>query len=433
MKIKVKQASYDEVMAKAPGKTKKPKKPNILFRTLLKVASLPDLIATRFCCKRIGMKQLGRRESALFLMNHSSFIDLEIAASILYPRPFNIVCTTDGFVGKNWLMRQLGCIPTKKFVFDISLVRNMIYAAHGLHSSILMFPEAGYCLDGTAVTLPRSLGKCIKLLGIPVVMIRTYGAFSRDPLYNNLQKRRVKVSADMTYLLSKEQIEQMDPEQINDVLREQFTFDHFRWQKENGVRISEPFRADCLNRVLYRCPHCNTEGQTEGKGTTLTCHACGAVYELEETGTLRRTDGGEGAFSYVTDWFAWERECVRRELLDGSYRLDVAVDIYMLIDTKCLWRVGEGRLVHTADGFTLDGCDGKLHYEQKPLSSYSLNSDFYWYELGDVISIGDHKRLYYCFPRDAGDVVAKTRLAAEELYQLCRKDKDTDVKEQEDA
>ena len=135
----------------------------------------------------------------------------------------------------------------------------------------------------------------------------------------------------------------------------------------------------------------------------------------------------------MTDWFAWERECVRRELLDGSYRLDVAVDIYMLIDTKCLWRVGEGRLVHTADGFTLDGCDGKLHYEQKPLSSYSLNSDFYWYELGDVISIGDHKRLYYCFPRDAGDVVAKTRLAAEELYQLCRKDKDTDVKEQEDA
>ena len=159
MKIKVKQASYDEMLLKTRKKEKKPLRPNIFFRTLLKLVSLPDLIATRFHCNKIGMEKLGRRENALFLMNHSSFIDLEIAASVLYPRRFNIVCTTDGFVGKRWLMRQLGCIPTQKFVFDISLVRNMIYAAHGLHNSILMYPEAGYCLDGTAVTLPKSLGK----------------------------------------------------------------------------------------------------------------------------------------------------------------------------------------------------------------------------------------------------------------------------------
>ena len=34
-------------------------------------------------------------------------------------------------------------------------------------------------------------------------------------------------------------------------------------------------------------------------------------------------------------------------------------------------------------------------------------------------SIGDNRCLYYCFPK-AGYPVAKTRLAAEELYKLCK-------------
>ena len=35
-----------------------------------------------------------------------------------------------------------------------------------------------------------------------------------------------------------------------------------------------------------------------------------------------------------------------------------------------------------------------------------------------MICIGDRKALYYCFPQCKGDVVAKTRLAAEELYKI---------------
>jgi hypothetical protein len=111
---------------------------------------------------------------------------------------------------------------------------------------------------------------------------------------------------------------------------------------------------------------------------------------------------------------------VRREIEAGEYSLDVPVDIYMLIDTKALYRVGEGRLAHNTEGFHLTGCEGKLDYRQKPLASYSLNADYYWYEIGDVIGIGKGDVLYYCFPREAGDVVAKTRLATEELYDLAR-------------
>lgn len=416
MKIKVKKKTYEEVMALPRAKHSPPLKPNILFRTLLKIVSTPDLWATHFTCRRIGMEKLGKREPCLILMNHASFIDLKIASCILYPRPFNIVCTADGMVGKRWLMRQLGCIPTQKYVADMRLLRDMVYAVRKKKSSVLMYPEAGYSFDGTATPLPDTLGSCVKLLGVPVVMIRTRGAFARDPLYNNLQLRRVKTSAEMEYLLSPEQIKAMKPDEINQVLKEQFSFDYFRWQKENGVKVKEPFRADHLDRVLYQCPHCRTEGQMEGKGTTLTCHACQKTWEMTELGEMAATQG-DTEFSHIPDWYRWQRENVREEIETGAYSLDVSVDICMLIDSKALYRVGEGRLRHDENGFTLTGCDGKLNYTQKTLASYSLNSDYYWYEIGDVIGIGNTDALYYCFPKEKYPV-AKTRLATEELYRM---------------
>ena len=421
MKI-VKGWSYADVLAKPRKKDKKPARPSFLFRTLIRALSISDLKATNFKYKSVGMEKLSKKEPCLILMNHSSFIDLKIVNKIFYPRKYNIVCTGDGFIGRNWMMRQIGCIPTKKFVTEVSLLHDMGYAIKRYKSSILMYPEASYSFDGTATPLPESLGRCIKMMGIPVVVIISEGAFLRDPLYNNLQLRKTDVSATVEYLLSPEEIKTMSPKDINALLKERFSFDNFKTQQEKGVIIDEPFRADHLNRVLFKCPHCLAEGKTEGKGVELICHACGKRYELTENGFMKALEG-ETEFDHIPDWYKWERECVRKEIIDGTYSLDVAVDIFAMVDTECIYSIGEGRLTHSREGFHLTGCGGELDYTQKPLSSYSLYADYYWYKLGDMICVGDKDILYYCFPKNAGDVVAKTRLAAEELYKVIRAEK----------
>lgn len=417
MKIKIKEMDYEKVMALPKAKHIQPKKPMMAFRLLLKALSAGELKATNFTYKNTGMERLGKNEPALILMNHSSFIDLKIASTVLFHRPFNIVCTSDGFVGKDALMRLIGCIPTNKFVTDVRLVSDMRYALQTLKSSVLLFPEASYSFDGTATPLPKSLGKCIKLLKVPVVMITTHGAFSRDPLYNGLRLRNVDISAEVEYILSPDDIENSTVESINAILKEKFSFDNFKWQQENSVKISEDFRAEGLNRVLYKCPHCLKEGRMEAFGTKIKCVECGKEYELTEYGFLKAASG-ETAFSSVPQWYAWEREQVREEISSGNYKLDVPVDIMVLKDTKAIYKVGEGRLVHSPGGFELTGCNGRLDYKQKPGASYSLYSDYFWYEIGDMICIGDKNVLYYCFPKCRGDIVAKTRLAAEEIYKL---------------
>ncbi len=423
MKIKTKHLSYNKVMQLDRPKHRLPLRPVWLLQLLVRIVSGFELLATKFTYRTRGMEKLGKKEPCLILMNHSCFMDLKIASKIFFPRRYGIVCTKDGFIGRSRLMRWLGCIPTLKFYSDIAPIGDMEYMLKEKKTSVLMFPEVSYSFDGRQTPLPRKMGALLKKLDVPVVTVITKGAFARDPLYNGLQKRKVKVSADVTYLLSREDIRQKSVRELSTILDETFHFDSFAWQKENNVQINEPFRADGLHRVLYRCPHCGKEGRMEGKGILLTCRSCGKAYELTPLGQLQAQDG-QAVFTHIPNWYAWQRGLVRNELENGTYRLETRVDIGVQVDYKALYLVGRGKLVHDENGFHLTGCHGKLDFIQGPLTSYSLNCDFYWYEMGDVICIGNRDVRYYCFPKSS-DVVTKTRLAAEELYKLKKRRKAT--------
>ena len=422
MKISVKNLDFDKAMAKKRPVHKKPKKIGIFWRCLIRLLSVFGMMGTKFRYTSERMELLGKDEPCLILMNHSCFLDLQIASKIFFPRHYNIICTSDGFVGlgglMGWLMRTIGCVPTQKFVTDLGLVQDMSYCFKELKTSVLMYPEASYSFDGTATPLPRKMGVLLKKFDVPVVMVETFGAFSRNPLYNELQVRKgVPITAKVRLLYTREEIKEKTVKELSDGLDEAFGFDHFKWQKETGLEINEPFRADGLNRILYKCPHCLTEGSTVGKGTTLKCHHCGKEWELTSLGEMKALEG-ETEFSHIPDWYAWERSQVRQELLDGTYKLSKEVDIAVMTDYKAIYKIGEGLLEHDINGFRLTGCGGRLEYAQKPQACYSLYADYYWYEIADMICVGDNDKLFYCFPKGDGDVVAKTRLATEELYKL---------------
>lgn len=420
MKTSVKHMDYDKVTSIPRYQHKSPKKPNFFWRILIRILTIFGMAGTKFKYEVEGLEEL-KKEPCLILMNHSCFLDMQIAHRILFPKHFCIVCTSDAFVGMggfmSWLMRQIGCFPTQKFVTDLGLISDMNYALKTLKTSILMYPEASYSFDGTATALPRKMGVILKKFDVPVVMIETFGAFSRNPLYNELKVRKsVPVSAKARCLFTQDQVRNLSVKELSDGLDEAFGFDHFKWQAEQGIEIHDDTRADGLERILYKCPHCGTEGQTKGSGIHLTCHACGKTYELTPIGKLKALDG-ETEFPHIPDWFAWEREQVKQDILDGKYLLDTDVDIAMLVDFQHIYMVGSGHLTHDLGGFTLTGCDGRLHYNQKPLNCYGLYADYYWYEIADTICIGNNEYLYYCFPKSATPV-AKARLATEEMYKL---------------
>lgn len=124
MKTTVKELDYEKVMALPQYPHLHPIRPGIFWRTLVRGLSILGLAGTHFHYTSEGMEKVGKNEPCLILMNHSCFLDLQIASTILYPRPYNIICTSDGFVGMGglmaWAMRTIGCVPTRKFVTDLT-------------------------------------------------------------------------------------------------------------------------------------------------------------------------------------------------------------------------------------------------------------------------------------------------------------------------
>ena len=416
MKIKTCKLSYEKVLKSPRLKHKKPLKPNGFLATLVRILTIPTLKKIKFSYTTERMELVGKKP-CLILMNHSSFTDMKLAYGIFYPKKMGIVTSVDGmtgFLGK--LMRGLGCMPTHKYVPDVSLIGDIRHTLKKHKASVLMYPEAGYSFDGRTTTLPRGLGILMKRLLVPVVTVITKGAFHRDPLYNMLQIRDVNVSAHVKCIATEDEIKEKSVEELDALLDNEFSFDNFAWQRDNKVSIDVPFRADGLHRILYKCPHCNAENQMEGKGASLTCHNCGKKWEMDEFGQLFATEG-KTEFSHIPDWYTWQRECVRSELEDGTYLLDTDVDIRVQVNLKCVYDIGSGHLRHDLNGFHLTGGDGKLDYKQSATFSHTLYADYYWYEIGDVICIGDNEFSYFCFPKENASVT-KARLATEELYKM---------------
>lgn len=421
MKIATKRMTYEEVLKLPRLRHKKPLKPQMWLATIVRIVCISTLRKTKFSYTEERM-ELVKDEPCLILMNHSSFTDMKLAYGIFYPKKMGIVTSVDamtGILGK--LMRLLGCTLTHKYVADLTLVKDMEYMLKKNKTSVLMYPEAGYSFDGCATTLPRKIGILMKRLGVPVVTVITQGAFHRDPLYNMLQIRDVKVSAHVKCIATAEEVKEKSVEELDALLDEAFSFDNFAWQRDNRVSIDVPFRADGLHRILYKCPHCGAGNRMEGKGIHLTCHACQKQWMMDEYGQLAANEG-DTEYPHIPDWYQWQRECVRKELEEGTYCLDTDVEIAVQVNLNGVCMIGEGHLTHDLDGFHLTGADGKLDYRQSPIFSHTLYSDYYWYEMGDIIGIGDNEFSYFCFPK--GEVsVTKARLATEELYKMKKRKK----------
>lgn len=64
MKIKIKEMPIEEVLARPVGLHQNPVRPAWIYRLLLKLLSIPDLRATHFTHREIGMDRLGKGNPA---------------------------------------------------------------------------------------------------------------------------------------------------------------------------------------------------------------------------------------------------------------------------------------------------------------------------------------------------------------------------------
>ena len=402
-------------MKKPPVRTK------WYLRPLTWVLSVPDTLKHRTIIRRHGTE--GLEPPYLLLCNHNAFMDFKVATRAIYPHRANYVVAIDGFIGREQLLRDVGCICKRKFTNDLTLVRQLKQVVKNGDVNVI-YPEARYSLCGTTAVLPASLGKLCKLLGVPVVTLICHGHHVNSPFWNLHDRGVAPTEADLTLLYTAEELQKASADEINEKLVETFQYDDFAWQKERGIRTPYSGRAEGLHKVLYQCPACGKEFHMASEGTRLFCMECGKSWQMSELGELS-AETGETEFSHIPDWYEWERANVRREVREGRYssgELPVTVDT--LPNAKRFIRLGEGVMVHDMNGFTVRGTDvdGDPFEMLKPVPSlYSCHIEYeYLGKFGDCVDLNTLEDTWYIYPHDCEFSVTKMALATEELYYAHR-------------
>ena len=361
----------------------------------------------------------GLKPPYLLLCNHNAFFDFKVATMAIFPHRANYVVAIDGFIGREGLLRRVGCICKRKFTNDVMLVRQLRRVVQN-GDICMIYPEARYSLCGTTAVLPASLGALCKLLHVPVVTLICHGHHIDSPFWN-LHPRGVRpTEAEMTLQFTAEELAAATPDEINERLVSAFQYDDYAWQKARGIRVTYEGRAEGLHKVPYQCPHCGAEFRMASEGAALFCRACGKRWAYTELGELR-AETGETEFSHIPDWYEWERANVRAEVEAGRYDSgELPVTVRSLPNAKEFILLGEGTLRHNMDGFSVRGADGDGDpFEMvKPVPSlYSCHIEYeYLGKFGDCVDLNTLEDTWYVYPHDCDFAVTKMALATEELY-----------------
>ncbi|MBQ4081991.1 MAG: 1-acyl-sn-glycerol-3-phosphate acyltransferase [Clostridia bacterium] len=397
----------------------------IIIVWLIWLLSKMMLLNKKYKVEKINMQ--GLKPPYMLLSNHMYFIDFELCAMATLPYRVNNVVSIDGYYRRPFLLELIGAICTRKFTTDLHLVKSIAKVLK--RGDILsMYPEARYSPCGTTSYMPEALGKLIKMNKVPVVVAIHRGNHLHSPFWNFRKKRKVPLHTTLTQILTAEQIKTMSVDEINAAVKQAMQYDDYQYQKDNGIRITEPFRAEGLHKVLYQCPHCLTESKMDSKGSELFCTACGKRWNWEETGELRALEG-ETEFEHIPDWFAWEREQIKKQIEDGTYHFEDEVEVFSLPRCWKFEKLGFAKLTHDIEnGFVLEG-----EYREKPYrihrtpienNSLHIEYDYCYIKPFDCLDLSTDKDSFYCYPKQQ-NVVTKLGFATELLYERKSRKKET--------
>lgn len=399
---------------------KPPKRQSL--RPLLWTLAIPETFSHKLKIDYTNTK--GMKPPYLLLANHNAFLDMKNLIRATFPHRCNYVIAIDGFIGREKLLRNIGGICTRKFVTDIVLVSQMKRVIEN-GDICVMYPEARYSLCGTKAIIPDSIGKLVRFLKVPVVTLMCHGDHINSPFWNTRNRKIKGIEAEMKMIISKEEIDKISIEEINRRINETFQYDEYAWQKEKGVRVKKPWRAEGLHKVLYQCPHCLKEYKMVSYERFLKCSACGKTYEMSELGELKALEG-ETEFTHIPDWYEWERANVRKEIEEGEYHFEAECHVEALPNADKYIPIGKARLVQDYEGFHLrgsyEGEDYSYDWDAKTLYSCHIEYE-YLGKKGDCVDLNLPNDTFYIYPEGDEFSVTKLSLATEELYDFVNKKK----------
>ncbi len=369
----------------------------------------------------------------LVISTHQGFSDYYIAPLALFPHRANYVSDMEGFAAfGEWLYRAIGCVGKRRYVSDLSVVKNIKLALES-GQSVVLYPESRHCNVGTTSYIPQNIGKLVKMMQVPLVILTAHGSYLANPFWDEEHTRKVPMEATLEGVYTAEQVATLSAKQIQQTIEEKLQYDEYTWQQSQGLKITCKNRAEGLHKALYQCRACGEEFAMRSGGSRLWCEKCGARWELTEDGWLKCFEGKQehepesagqenDAIIHIPNWYEWQRKNVEGEAGRGDFTLTFQVRVEALPNAQGFVNLGEGILTMDEKGINLelkkDGIEDshprRIYFPHH--TRESVQTEYNYRGKGMAIVLSTKDCCYYIYSDDKHFNPTKLQFAGEYFY-----------------
>lgn len=227
--------------------------------------------------KRNGMKI--PKGPVLFLSNHLTNWDGIYLNCMFFTRIIRFIVHDELFKNKAvaWFSKNLlGEVcrgKTEESVLDILEMRKLAKSG----ATLGLYPEGDIDMFGRTLPIEISIAKFVRLLNVPVVLMKIQGAYIRAPRWAK-KARHSHITYSITNIISLDELKKSSLDDLYKRILDGITVDDNKYQSEFRYRqFWSMNRAKWLELGLFYCPKCKKFETLYSKKDNLICNECGII------------------------------------------------------------------------------------------------------------------------------------------------------------
>ncbi len=346
------------------------KKPSRFIYTIYKTIML-DMVAKKYKPNFHIIDDVNDCDGPCFVIfNHLSRIDHAYVMGATYPRVTNMMAGCNEFYRTkfSFIFGLNKVIPKKQYTADTLPIRavSKIIKQGGC---VTLAPEGLASDFGGNKPIVPGTSKMFKHFKVPVYLCYLEGQYLQNTKVC-LDERYGETHATVSLLFSKDDVERLSAEEMDDIINEKFRRDEYAWNKEKMIKWETNGRiCHRLEDLCYKCPKCGSEFTMKGEGNKITCSNCGNGAIMDDYYQFHPFDDAVIPESPLV-WSEQERLDIIREIRKNpDYRFEDDCKIGNLNEYKLVGKnktsfiVGEGKIWIDHKGMHYKGTRNGEPYE----------------------------------------------------------------------
>ncbi len=179
--------------------------------------------------------------------------------------------------------------------------------------NVALFAEGARTWDGITGPILPSTGKMVKKAGCGLVTYKIVGGYFASPRWSQSNTRKGYVHGAPVNIYTKEQLEKMTIDEINEAINRDLYEDAYERQLQEPRKYTGKDLAKYMENLLFICPKCGKIDTIQTNGDIVTCTDCDLRFKYNEYGMLEGND-----FKTVKELAHWQKAQLEKSLTEDT-------------------------------------------------------------------------------------------------------------------